>query len=440
VEPMKHTKKLLAASLLFLGAEARAETVLLDVALGKPIVLADKKQTAFLKVGLTGKELEKAHGRAPINLSIVLDRSSSMHGEKIEKAKEAALLVLDRLSSEDIVSIVTYDSEVEVLVPAMRMSEAETIRERIRSIEPRGSTALFAGVSKGIQELRKFLDKNRVNRVILMSDGQANVGPSSPNELGRLGAAASKEGISVSTIGLGLGYNEDLMVQLAQNSDGNHGFAATAEELTKIFDYELGDVLSVVAQEVTVKVRLPNEVRPLRILNRAGEIHGQEVVLQMNQLYQKQEKYVLIEVEIPAGREGTSQTVANVDVSYANMDNGETERVQGIAGVTFSKNEKDVAAKENRAVMIAAIEALAVERNKDAVALRDKGQVQQAQRVLLDNATFLEENARRYQSPRLNSYSSDNRVDADKLKNEDWNEQRKKMKKSAHEKSTQQSY
>ncbi len=435
--------KFLVLSLLLVtwsASEARAEQVVLDVSLGKPVVLADKPQVAYLKIGLTGKELAQGRGRAPINLSIVLDRSSSMNGEKIEKAKEAAMMVLDRLSSEDIVSIVTYDSEVEVLVPATKVSDVEALKARVRAIQPRGSTALFAGVSKGIHELRKFLDRTRVNRVILMSDGQANVGPSSPNELGRLGAAAAKEGISVSTIGLGLGYNEDLMVQLAQSSDGNHGFAATAEELTQIFNYELGDVLSVVAQEVSVKVRVPDGVKPLRVLNRIGEIHGQEVVLSMNQLYQKQEKYVLLEVELPAGAEGTAKTVANVDVSYANMDNGETERIHGTAGVSYSRRESEVAAKENRAVMIAAIEALAVERNKGALALRDQGQVQQAQKALLDNASFLEENARRYKSPRLNDYSQGNREDAHNLKQEDWNKQRKLMKKRAYELDNQQSY
>jgi Ca-activated chloride channel family protein len=440
---MKQTNLFLAAALALAPlsvSEARAEPVVLDVALGKPFVLAGKKQSAFLKIGLTGKELARAEGRAPINLSIVLDRSSSMHGEKIEKAKEAALLVLDRLSSEDIVSIVTYDSGVEVLVPATKMTEAEEIRERIRSIEPRGSTALFAGVSKGIQELRKFLDRNRVNRVILMSDGQANVGPSSPNELGRLGAAAAKEGISVTTVGLGLGYNEDLMVQLAQSSDGNHAFAASGEELVKIFDYELGDVLSVIAQEISVKVRLPEGVRPLRILNRAGEIHGQEIVLAMNQLYQKQQKYVLLEVELPAGREGATETVANVDVSYANMDNGETERVSGRADVTFTQKESEVGKHENRVVMIDAVEALAVERNKDALALRDKGKVEEAKKVLVDNAAFLEHNARRYSSSRLGSYGTSNRQDADKLESRDWQKQRKQMKKKAHELNTQQSY
>src|SRR5262249_32047712 len=150
-------------------------------------------------------------------------------GEKINKANEASRMVLDRLDSNDILSVVAYDDTAEVLVPATRVFDKEAIRRRIAAIVPQGSTALFAGVSKGIEEVRKFRDAAHVNRVVLLSDGQANVGPSSPNELGRLGAATAKEGISITTIGLGLGYNEDLMTQLAMRSDGNHGFAESAE-------------------------------------------------------------------------------------------------------------------------------------------------------------------------------------------------------------------
>jgi Ca-activated chloride channel family protein len=433
-------KNLCVASLAsILAAEATAAPVLLDVALGKPVVLANQPQTAYLEVSLTGAGGE-AKSRAPVNLSIVLDRSSSMNGDKIEKAKEAALRVLERLGADDIVSVVTYDSGVEVLVPATRMADKDGIEAKIRSIEPRGSTALFAGVSKGILEVRRFLDANRVNRVILLSDGQANIGPSSPNELGRLGASCAKEGISVTTIGLGLGYNEDLMVQLAEKSDGNHGFAATSAELTKLFDYELGDVLSVVAQEVSVKVTMPEGVTPKRILNRAGEIAGRQVVFAYNQLYAKQEKYALIEVDLPVKQSGAKQIVADVEISFADMTTGKTERIHGRAEVTYSDSGNEVERSENRDVMVAAIEALAVEANKNAVALRDKGDKQQAQRLLLDNAVFLENNATRYSSPRLGDYARGNRVDADNLDGDSWIQQRKAMKKKAHELETRQSY
>jgi len=140
-------------------------------------------------------------------------------------------------------------------------------------------------VVKGSTEIRKFLDRNRVNRVILISDGITNVGPSSPEALGNLGASLGKEGISVTTIGLGVGYNEDLMTKLAMYSDGNHAFAETPQDLARIFDHEFNDILSVVAQDVTIKITCDSNIRPIWVLGREAEIAGQNIILDFNQVY-----------------------------------------------------------------------------------------------------------------------------------------------------------
>jgi Ca-activated chloride channel family protein len=214
---------------------ADAQKLALNAMPGFSILKADQKQQAWLRVGLKGFRLEREGTRAPINVAIVLDRSGSMQGEKIQRAREAAIGALDLLGADDIVSIIAYDSDVNVLVPATKLTDKEHVAAIIRAIQPGGNTALFGGVSKGAAEVRKFIDDKRVNRVILLSDGLANVGPSSPGELGDLGASMKKENISVSTLGLGLGYNEDLMVQLAGKSGGNHQFIENASELADIF-------------------------------------------------------------------------------------------------------------------------------------------------------------------------------------------------------------
>ncbi|MCG8422810.1 MAG: VWA domain-containing protein [Proteobacteria bacterium] len=417
-----------------------AAEVTLDVDLGEPVMLASREQRAYLKISLVGFELPAATERPPINLALVLDRSSSMTGDKIEKAKAAALMVLDRLGADDILSVVAYDSTVQVLVPATRITNRAAIRERIRALQPRGATALFAGVSHGIEETGKFLSDQRVNRVILLSDGQANVGPSSPNELGRLGHAAGKQGIAITTIGLGLGYNEDLMTQLAMRSDGNHGFAENADQLAAIFNYELGDVMSVVAQDVDIEIEFEADLRPLRGLNREIEIHGKKAVFSLNQLYSKQEKYVLIEVAVPATRAGTARNLADVAVEYNNMLTGKRHTLNDRVGVRFSASRSDVARSENRDVMVTALEALAVKRNREAVALRDQGKVDEAKKVLIDNARSLRQQGKRYRSKRLDNYGKDNFDDAANLDGKSWNKRRKAMRKNQHSMETNQSY
>ena len=275
-----------------------ANQVKLNVAMAKPFLEAGQKQTAFFKIGLTGFDIQKDADRTPVNVAIVLDRSGSMSGQKLEHAKQAAIQAVDRLSNEDIVSVITYNHTVNVLIPATKISDKNKINQQIRSIQSGGNTALFAGISKGAAEVRKFLDKDRVNRVILLSDGKANSGPSSPKALGDLGASLIKEGISVTTLGLGDGYNEDLMNQLARRSDGNHTFIESPTQLVKIFNAEFGDILSVVAQEVAIEVECADGIRPIRVLNREAEISGNNIVTHLNQIYSLQEKYLLVEVEV----------------------------------------------------------------------------------------------------------------------------------------------
>lgn len=438
----KHwTTPLLAALALSSTPSFASPEVRLRAELGTPVVLAGGARTAYLKVGLTGFDLPDAKSRAPVNLAIVLDRSSSMSGEKIARAKEAAIMAVDRLRDDDIVSVVSYDSVVEVLVPATRASEREMIRAKIRGLDARGMTALFAGVSKGAQEIRKFLADDRVNRIVLLSDGQANVGPSSPNELGHLGITLAKEGISVTTLGLGLGYNEDLMSQLAAKSDGNHAFVAQANDLPRIFDSELGDVLAVVAQEVTVKVHLAAGARPVKVINREAEIRGQTAIVSLNQLYARQERFFLLEVELPAGTSGTSREVATVEVSYANMLTSKTDRLSSAVGVGYATTLAEVEARTSKDVMVAAVEAIANEQSRLAVTLRDEGNVAAAQKVLLDNATYLDQNASKYASQKLKASSTLNASNAEEITNgASWSGTRKAMRKNQHEVSTQQRY
>jgi len=172
--------------------------------------------------------------------------------------------------------VVTYQSTVNVLVPATKMHDREAVRAAIRRIRAGGNTALFAGVSKGARELRKFLDRNRVNTLLLLSDGLANVGPSSPGELAQLGASLGREGITVTTIGLGLHYNEDLMTRLAMASDGNHFFVEDERDLEAAFATEFSDALSAVAHGVTIHIHCSGGVRPIRLLGRKAQIVGRD--------------------------------------------------------------------------------------------------------------------------------------------------------------------
>ena len=437
-------KKVISIFLLFICfsfMQVEAKQIVLNVDTGTPVVLSETKQTAFIKVSLTGFEREKDGVRTPANIAIVIDKSGSMGGQKMRQAIEAAVMAVNILDSNDIVSIITYDTSVDVIVPATKVSEKDSIIRRIRRISSGGSTALFAGVSKGAAEVRKFIDKNRVNRVILLSDGQANVGPRTPSELGQLGISLGKERISVTTIGLGLGYNEDLMTQLAGYSDGNHAFVENASDLVKIFRYEFGDVMSVVAQDVNIIINCSPQVKPIRVLGRNAEIIGNKIHTKLNQIYSEQEKFVLIEVEVQPGKTGMSYEMASVDVSYENLFSRKKEKVKGSTNIAFSASQEEISKSTNVAVMEKAVEQVATENNRQAIVLRDKGQIKEAKKLLQKNSTYLNEQASSYNSESIKKLAEESTKDADELDDEaQWNQKRKSMKAKNYRRMKQQSY
>ncbi len=418
--------------LCLLGSAASAKQVTLDLALDKPLLLADQTQTAHMRVGLKGFRLDDDMDRSPLNVAIVLDKSGSMQGQKIESAKEAALMALRRLDGRDIVSIITYDSTVGVLVPATRASDRESIARAIHGIRAGGETALFAGVSKGAAEVRKFLDNDHVNRIVLLSDGQANVGPSSPEYLGGLGASLSHEGITITTIGLGLGYNEDLMAQLALRSDGHHYFAEGTSDLARAFDEEFGNALSVVAQGIEILIRCAPGVRPIRFLGIEREIDGQMARLSLNNLFSEGERRVILEVEVtPEAARRDALKIATVKVDYQNLATRSKDHIENDLTADLTESLAAVEANLDDRVMIDVVKLQAVEQNQLAVALRDQGKIAEALEMLLSNSAFLSSNALKLGSEELEDYAKQQRLDADNLDEESWARQRKENSHSA---------
>jgi Ca-activated chloride channel family protein len=419
----------------------KATEVKLSTNMATAIMEADKRQTAFLKIGLTGFDVDEEQSRIPANIAIVLDKSGSMNGQKINYARQAAIHAINQLNKEDIVSVITYDTEVNILVPATKVTNKPRIEKLIHSIRVRGNTALFAGVSKGAAELRKFLSINKVNRVILLSDGLANVGPKSPIELGQLGASLAKEGISVTTIGLGLGYNEDLMTQLAGFSDGNHAFVEEPSDLVRIFQYEFGDVLSVVAQDVNIDIQCGKGIRPIRVLGRQGEIIGNHVSIRMNQLYSSQEKFILLEVEVPEHQEKTQALIATVNVNYNNLYTHTRHQLDDSVSVQFSQSKQVVEESIDKAVFESSVEQVANEYSKEALQLRDQGDISGAQSVLNKSADYLRFNASKLSSNLLKKQEMEARQEADDVDNsKNWKKTRKELKEKQYKRSVQQSY
>ncbi len=364
-----------------------------QLALDREVLPAGPAQTAVIRVSLDAPAPPADWERAPVNLALVLDRSGSMAGDKIDKAREGVLQALRRLGGRDRFGVVIYDHEVETLVPSRSAEYTEWLEARIRGIQPRGNTALFGAVSQGAAEVRKSLDAAMVHRVVLLSDGLANVGPSAPADLARLGAALGKEGISVTTVGVGTDFNEDLMTRLAERSDGNHYFVESSRDLPRILAAELGDVLSVVARRVVVEVECPPGVRPVRIIGRDGRIRGNRVELQMNQVYGGQQKYALVEVELPASTPEQTLELALARCSYENALTRMAEESTSRAQVRFTARDEEVRASANRVVQEDLLQNEMAQAKDEALDLYNAGRADDAARELRQVGARLQEQA-----------------------------------------------
>jgi Ca-activated chloride channel family protein len=385
-------KKLVLVSLAAALAQAASASTPPDVTLRvtpeRDYVYRSGPREVIVQVEVEARKSDDAR-RAPMNLAIVLDRSGSMDGAKLEKARQAAAMAVDKLGDDDIFSLVTYDDQTDLLIPPERVGNRdhrEELKARIFRIQAGGSTALHAGVTLGAKQVRRFFEKERVNRVILLSDGLANVGPSRTSDLSSLGRELRGDGISVSTIGLGDDYNEDLMTALAEASNANYYYVKDAEKLPGIFSAELGSARSLLARSVIIRIETPEGVRLKEIIGRPEiECHDRVVEIKMPELFGSEKRRFLVRC-VAEGKTADALEAAAVSLNYATISGGAAPAQRLAAKVAFTDDEKKAdssikveVAKENSVVQNRLAKEMAVK-------LADEGKTKDAAAVLRSQA------------------------------------------------------
>lgn len=216
--------------------------------------------------------------RKPLALSVVLDVSGSMEGEKkLHHVVEATRFVVDRLGADDRISIVAYETGTHTVYVPDGAPDAEAARRALDELRPLGGTNMEAGLRLGLKNLGGLGVEGAARRLLLLSDGQANQGISSIEGLSKIAATVRELGGSVSTFGVGADYNEDLMAKVAEAAGGNYHVIDRGAQLAEVFAKEFSELGSLVGNQVRLKLDLPEGVEAVEAFGYPME-NGQVVL------------------------------------------------------------------------------------------------------------------------------------------------------------------
>jgi Mg-chelatase subunit ChlD len=284
---------------------------------------------AILQVGFSTMLATDRRQLRPVNLALVIDKSGSMaDADKISRVKSALLALVSRLRDEDTLSIVVFDSDAQVLLPARSLADRGAIRQLIREIAPGGATNIHAGLMLGYQEVRKNYRKDATNRVILLTDGIANRGETSPEKIARDSLRFNDQGIDLSTIGVGLDLNKDLLRELAKSGRGLFHFVADAEDIEKVFIKEVQSLVAPVAYEPNVEIDYDPALELEQVYGYEPRFRKRGVTIKLDNMNHGLTQVVLLRFRLAKMRAIPPSLSVNVRLTY--YDPERKERIEKI--------------------------------------------------------------------------------------------------------------
>jgi Ca-activated chloride channel family protein len=248
-----------------------------------------------------------AQVQMPLNLSLVLDKSGSMQGKKIQNLREAAKLVVDRLGAGDVISIVAFSDKKYLIAESQPVTDKEVLKQKIDRIRDGGGTAISGGLGQGLAELDKALGPDRISRMLLLTDGEV----------------AGQKGIVVNALGLGDDWNEELLDSVAEVSGGSGDFIDSPDRIIEYFDKAVQSMQDTVIQNASMILRLSGGITPrqvwqvLPMISNLGykPLSNRDVQVALGEMEKGQPRSLLVELLVGA-RPAGSYRLAQAEISY----------------------------------------------------------------------------------------------------------------------------
>lgn len=305
-------------------ASAQAAVVEPALTLDRPIVAHDSGCTVNLLVRFDVPEpvSDAEVERPPVQLALVIDRSGSMQeAGKLVYAKAAAKSLIELMRPADRLAIVDYDDRVTVLWPSAPVVAPELTIRAVDSLTPRRSTNLAAGLAAGLAEIRRDHQPGFTCRTILLSDGLANTGETRPSAIAAMAAEGRREGVAVTTMGLGLQYNEDLMQTVAAGGGGRYYYIENPAAMQRIFQEEMGKVLRQTTRDLALWFEHGAEIRGVTVYGYPFETAGNRTTIGMKDLYGGDAISVLLSLQVAAPGKGRRE-IGRIGLSYVDAADG----------------------------------------------------------------------------------------------------------------------
>lgn len=333
-------------------------------ALGSAFVKSNASQEMVARIAVTASP-RTTSARPPVNLVLLVDTSGSMEGRAIADARAASLALLDTLSPRDRLAVVTFDSKAEVLLPSTKLEDADTkeLRAKIGAMKARGTTDMASGLRLALNEVEKSLEKDGVNRIVLLGDGV----PNDDAQIASLVAEATLRGVSITTMGLGTDYDETLMGRIAQQSGGKFSYVEDSTKVASFFEEEVVRLHRVVARTAVLELRPGPGVTIKNVVGRQiVAIDNHAVSVTLGDLTYGEENEIVVELASSPTKDGGAIEALDAILRWQDGYGGTAREERFFLGAKATNDEARIAASKDQSV------ADAVARAKDAAATLQK--------------------------------------------------------------------